>query len=858
MKLSIRHLQVFVMLMVFTLTACKELNSQNPADSFFNKKFPKQLEWMRSQLREIPLSVQEKIIERVKSDSQRNDLLKVGVIDSGVDIAHRDLVGQIDYKIENNRIVGAGADIMGNGKFGSHVFVDPTLFAFGAESLKGGLIVNPLESPLKFMDELDNRFKDIIMEGLQTDADLKKSLFARLQRSSFTFLAFSDLRHNQENSLQEYMENKKENAIFSTTKAPADVTKSDTNKRLNSWNIMDESRQHPEALWHITDIEHGDKFIHLIKKAYDTLDREMDFTKKLEIFEKFLMIRSGEEKTLDANRDFPDELKDTMKFVIEGVNAHDPIMRFKKIFKAHEQFKDLSFAEAFRKYYSAQKITLEGLLSDKTIMGLERKMLDKHKLQIETIGQVMENLIQLEADPIAYKKLHSDLRRYVYRTQHPYLSKEGNSNSHGTHVSGVIAKQHPNIRIVPIRVTTQTVVLSEDRKREIVNNLLEKFKIFMDSPYFVPLKNQISHEYGGLKINDSVILSMVEKYLKAKPLNAVFIQDVLSAVEAAGRDQVKLANVSLGTTFNKNHSLDKKKQSFTEDMFSEFARFQIGQTIQQKAQGTLFMIATGNDGGWIDGVSKSAFPVGITSMRLIKIAKQTGLTPPPNNQVKNVLAVASINPNGTLTPFTNILLDPNIPQIFSTGEEIKSSIPGKSIDNLNAVVADKMSKMNQLLTRLNLMESNQFSKKIDSMTRKDMKGMQDTPSLHELNLDISKIFSDGIKTLIHAQNPIDRVNMSGTSMATPTVTGLIAEYIANKMTKEKITSDQVYDHPSFKPEKIISEIMAVGKANSLTPMLTIKMLVEGIKTWKSSKTDAIQSKAFRQLISPRCQGVFLL
>ncbi|MGZ3769969.1 MAG: S8 family serine peptidase [Bdellovibrio sp.] len=848
MKKTILGLSITVTTLTLLLSACDPLISQNPSDTFWDKKFPKQLEWIRSQMRELSLKEQEKIIARVKTDQQRKDLLKVAVIDGGVDIAHDDLQGQIDYRIKDDHIVGAGFDIMGDGAFASHVLINPTLFAFGANSLREGRIVNAPESPLKLLEQINNRFRDLIMQGIKEDPVLSQGLFSKLNRESFTVLGFANIKKDKEDFIESYEQHKKQNDLVNSTTIAEGHQKHKVKDIQNSWAIMTDD-QRPQALSYIESIEGGDHFINLIAKTYETIDTEMAFSKKVALFNQFKNILDRKPDIHEDEDLFPDDLKKAMEFVIYGADSYDPIKNLERLFQGQDQYKELSFADAFRKYHADKMQQLDTMLKRTDLIKEHRQALEKNKSEMEIFGNLVENIIALEKDSSAYKKMRSDLRRFVYRTKHPYIAEDSNSNSHATHVSGVIAKQHPNIRIVPVRVTTQTIVTSKERQQETVDKLLSKFKSFTESPYYAPLKEEISREYGNIKVSDRTVLTKVKGYLKANVLNALFIDDVLKAVEVCGREKVKVANVSLGTTFQKSYSLDKKVASFVEDLFSEFARFDIGNTIKEKAPGTLFMIATGNDGGWIDGISKTAFPVGITSMRLIKIAKEKGLAPTPNNSVKNVLAVASINPNGTLTPFTNILLDPNIPQIFSTGEEIKSTVPGKSMDATSHIVHAKIRKLLSLfatMSQVSLRDAEDLS----------MEEQAEQMDKERIDTDIMFKMPDYLNTLVHITEPIDRENMSGTSMATPTVTGIVARYIAEKMHQENISSDQVYEHPLLKPEVIVSDVMKMSHGNSLTPMITVQMLVEGIKTWDKSHGESVQRKSINNLLKPRCENLF--
>ncbi len=64
----------------FLLAGCKQMVSQNPEDSFTSGKFPRALESIRSQVREIPLAEREKILARMEADQQNPNILKVAVI----------------------------------------------------------------------------------------------------------------------------------------------------------------------------------------------------------------------------------------------------------------------------------------------------------------------------------------------------------------------------------------------------------------------------------------------------------------------------------------------------------------------------------------------------------------------------------------------------------------------------------------------------------------------------------------------------------------------------------------------------------------------------------------------------------
>ncbi|MGE0631898.1 MAG: S8 family serine peptidase [Pseudobdellovibrionaceae bacterium] len=825
MKLSPKKIAIVAL---FFLTACKALISQNPADTFWAKKFPRQLELIRAQMREIPVKEQEKILERIEKDALRQDLLRVAVIDSGVDVAHPDLRAQLEYRATDGHLAGAGIDIMGHGASGSHVYVDPTFFAFGAESIRDGKIVNPPESPLAVLKKTNDLFAQTLLEKIQNDPDLRSSFFANLNLENIGLLTFEQIRDNSGRTLESYKVLKAKGEFINPQNLE---TKSAEMKyeMIHGWSL-NPTNHRIKALDSLGKFEHVDKFIQAVNESFEKINKDLSYDRNIKNLQTFLQAQKPEVKITQA--EVFGVLQKNLSFVKWGIDTFDPINRFEAMFKGIEKYKGLSIGQSLELYAEELASDFKEKLKDPKTTKKEKQTLEAGLKQIQSLAHAGKLIDELKNDPDAYNKMRSNIRRHVYRTEHPYLSAEGNTNSHGTHVAGVIAKQDPNVRILPIRVTTSTITVAQDRKAEIVDRFLTDFEKWMESPLIQELKKVIAAEYGDVRASDNVIKRELRKYLEANTLNAVFIDEVLKAVEAAGQNKVKLANVSLGLTFKKDHSLDARLSSYVQDLFSEFTRYKVGQTIEEKAKGTLFVVATGNDGGWVDGVSKSAFPVGITSPRLLKLAKEKGLPEAPNNSTRNVLAVSSINKNGTLTPFTNILIDPRIPQIFSTGEEIMSLVPAKDISRVDKLLETKF---RSLEMAKGLIATDQISDRVNRLKMGGEPTVEDQIADREKEyiMDVLK----SLRILVQANEPIDRVRMSGTSMATPTVVGILAEYLIKKMRVEKISAADLYNHPAFSPEVIVKEMMAMAKLSPQSEVLTIKMLVDGIKTWNESKNE---------------------
>ncbi len=832
---------------ILALPSCKTGPSQDPRDSFWSGKFPRQLEWMRSQVRELSQKERDAIVLRQEKDARRTDLLRVGVIDSGVDIAHKDLQAQIDYRIVDGRVAGAGIDVMGGGPSGTHIMVDPTLFAFGAKEIKNGLIVEPAESPLQLIRQSNDTFVEHFYNALQTDPELKQSLFAKIPKESLSLRGALDLTRNY---------------TIDALQVEVDKVTPFTEQEIKDNRIFDfytgPDRFAPNMMRNAERIEHAKRFYEALKSSLEFTDQKTGFNKNFENLLAYLKIQQTD-SILPINRSATLKAMDAaFSMVIWGADGFDPLVQFERQIKSSPRWNDKTPLEVVESIISENKPRYEALLKDASLKKEEKEAVRKAIRNIDNLKAVAQSLTDMQNDPAAYKKMKSDLRRYVIRTQHPYLSSESNGNIHATHVSGVIAHQNPNIRIVPIRVTTSSVALAPIRRKALVDQYLTEFSEWLQLPIVAELMNVVSAEYSGMKMTPKRAESILKDYLNTPKgtLDAVFINDVLKAVEAAGEQQLKLANVSLGTTFQKDHSLEKKHESMVNDLYSEFVRYKIGHTMNTKAPGTLFVVATGNDGGWLDGVTKAGFPVGITSTRFLEIAKRKNLPDTPNNAVKNLLAVGSVNVNGTLTAFTNILIDPKVPQIFSTGEEIYSSVPAKNSANSTKLVAqgfDGLASAQLLISSSYDKENIEFTEKV----RKQGLALEAGSVIESLKKSIS------IK--LHLDAPLGRQNLSGTSMATPTVTGILANYLVQKMHKEHISSKDVYLHPSMMPEQVVKDVMAMAKVSPNSSVVTIRMLTEGIKKWGTSKEATTQTKEAKAIFSKkttptaaiRCEAVFM-
>ncbi len=830
------------------VTGCRDtLPTQDLAKVFPDRRIPRQLTAIQQQIREIPLKDRERIIERVERDKLRKDLIRVGIIDSGVDLAHPDLIDRIDYRVENGRIVGAGHDLLGRSGFGSQMLVNPTLFAFGAKGVKNGQIRGAVESPLALLEEINDSVVTEVLDAVAADPLLGAQRFGKLHRESFTVFGLYELNARFEQNMREHETNAKEGKLLDAS-APQDAKGPEP--RLST-EMSREENLPPILRDEVAKRKHADRFLKIVSDAMARAEKRYALTRNIEQVHRF--VGADPASGLKAGLDI---LKATMVFVLRGPKSFDPLETLKADLQSHERFSETPLKDILRALARDLRAAISEMAGNPKLGKETLRALEERKAEPARLEQIADMIDRIETDPAERRAYESRLRRHAYRAAHPYIARLTARNSHGTHVAGTVAMQHGNIRIVPIRATTQSVRVIESERREVIDRFVDGFKAWLASDIGKAIRDDVVSEYRPRPLADSTIVKSVAKYLEKNTLNAVFMRDVIESIKVVGRERIKIANVSLGTMLKKKVALTDRIPSIAEDLFAEFARHRIGETIETEAGKSLFLISTGNDGDWVDGISKTGFPVGVTSLRAIRATERLGIAAPPNNRLKNVIAVGSIARSGTLSVFTNILIDPNTPQIFSVGEEIMAPIPKRTEKTSAKAAASKL----QSLTELLKLAKAAYQRHAALRSPGDPAAKSAARSLVPFSLE--KI-AENVGQILHITEDVTRERMSGTSMASPTSTGVLAEFIIEKMAAESVASGDVYDHPAFAPETLIRDLKGISQDIGKGQSLQLDALLRSIREWKESRGAKAMNAKVKSLfpaVSPgrgaRCESLF--
>ncbi len=812
--------------------------------------------------------------------------VSVAVIDNGVDYLHPELINQIRFDVNQGRIVGAGYDVMGDDRWAHPNLVNPALYAFGAREITvDGRIAGPVDDPIKLVFQMNNQFMAKLLPALKASPVLAQSLFNKINADSFTLF---NAVHILKNFFDEnyYKQSQRLGALLNY-QSKVDEQKGITAALLRKviqmpWTLSPfESAGTMVERWN--SIEHADAFWTLLNKVFQEFDQQSNFKKAyaslvnyyrhrdnadkdaLSLLAKSwfnLKYRFGSDHPVAELSDFLcEDFEDQVWDQIRNSSMNDAqkmaildreVNRRFDILAVHYNLAS-KMAQDSEKFHKSQ-MALKNIAKLRRIYAQTFTVQDKRNLFCD--GKLTYKLM----DPkiIAYRKVR----------KHPYYAGDNAEEVHGTHVAGIIAKQSRKVSIVPVRVVTASSVYSKVMGAKIRKDFEASFATWLQNPTVLAAVSDYLKPLLGGAASSVAIQGLLRQHLdrsfKKNYLDFYFVTEIIKAIQYVGSQKIKVANMSLGTGFSKNvapaarQTRDEILNQLMTFITFEYFKTAIGTAVKAYAPHTLFVIASGNDGQWIDGKSRSALPCDISSPWLKKYEAQNPQGPKSaNNNMKNILCVGSLNPQDELSSFMNLPIT-DVPFVLSYGEAILSTVKQTSCSGVSQEIKSEYGSLSIGFPDVDRSDDNKqrvwddFYVKIGWMK----------PNLNGRALIDARIGADNRMLMLGMSfgsnftshmtekrcanstlKPLAR--LSGTSMATPAVAGFIARQLAAALYKANLNELQAYDMPEYSPENIIKAIKAKSPTYGGESVIRDVPKINNIKAWNSVVVDFTKA---RQLV----------
>ncbi len=905
--------------LVLVLTGCLATPIQDPRIVFENGLIPDSALRHANQMHLLPTGAKRsELIDRVTFDQNNKKLLKVGVMDNGVEIFHPDLINKIDMKFDGRNLVSAGFDAMGGDLIPSPVLVDYKIYAFGGELNAQGQIKNHADDPMALVKKYNDEFLELFEKKLSSSDSLQNSLFKNFTKDSFNLydiihlidkdIVGEDGNYKRSNLEKSYKRRAETNKLIDfvekmDSKYLAELKKAGNLDGVYKANFEPKSYYNMilrtfggdfDAYDNFTSIKGGMEFYDLLIETYEDFNKNSpEFKKYLNNMSELYNLSQEGFRSTKFNQNASDRLKSISRYQKIGFHHEDPLVYYVKALEnkiismklvseglpkerikvSMNEIEEIFKAEiSIRESLLNQALAKKGSVSADFLKGTKNQLevLTKFKQQFPTYLESRSwKDFDLDNPKINAEDL-SDYRKYFVRKHHPMFYDE--IASHGTHVSGIISQQSDNLRIHPIRVMTSSTEKNLIKDEELLKKFKKELEEFFSDPVISKsFKDTFKDKLDGkiYKMNSSdrakaIMVELAEEiddFFWNHRLDIDFVNQISTTIDHIAKEKLKLVNVSLGTEFNKAILKPEgaELKQILEFYIFEGHKNKIASKMKKTAPNTMFLIATGNSGAWVDNHSKSAIPADLSSPFFRKYeTKNVKLI---NNTVENLLAVGSVDRVGNLSSFSNILIGTKTPMIFAEGEAVYS--PVRMIDSSEAgeklkktdFIANKnywdmdeaFDKKKELIPELKKNEAlkKYFTKEVvenEDLASSIMYSFFDEE--HTGNKKSSFLIDD-----LMAKAPPMRAHFSGTSMATPTATGLIGRYITEKAEALGVPASDLYNDLRFKPSIIMEEVFALTKPiHEGANVITLKKLtgtlelVEGKRTKFSQYLEKIQKE----------------
>jgi hypothetical protein len=877
----------------------------------------------------------EKEIDTLIIRNAEQERIRVAVIDNGLDVLHPEILRNVAWKRNNKGEIVAGFDPLGKTNIANASFINPELYAFGAQEVREGKIVGYKEAPLDFLAQIQSDFAELLAQELKKP-NLRNSFFAHLNEKNYSFLRAMELVTVFDSSPEKIIE------LHEKIKAKARLI----HPGLSAIELREIHLKYIEALRHTTgaewneiftgnlrstkfqeyfnaknvaNFESGIEFVKAVKRVVKKIDSKHSVFAAAKNFNLFHASMSKSPREMEKwhkewKYSFSSTLEEALSFKLHGPQVELPrISLTRKVYKSIVRMKYLSEKNPSFPI----KVTQEDL--DKYLEKLVKFSLDIQKAEHANPSDITERTAAAELDKLIHEtkqvmkylkeqgglsvtfemtedeqKRLKELKAQARFNQHPMLSDKSLTKSHGTHVSGIILEGNKDrVLIEPVRPLTESMDITYKKAMEIAEQTETELREFLKNPVILRgLPNKL-RQYGynvpdgeSPKVLVEETIKLLRKHLaeeaKRSPLDFLFINDIVESIKHVGEQRIPIANVSLGTEFNKaaenSESSDKSKQLYKFLGF-EFFKYKVADAILKYAPHTTFFIAAGNSQMWVDGHSKSALPFDLTSTYFKHFETKNEVL--PNHKQKNIIGVMSASEYKILSSFTNVAIHKGVPVVVAVGEDVLSTVRTTDQSFNDKIFNSRKAKEHLSIglgidgekkAKERLVEFFGPTKAKRILRFKDALGPMDLGFWMNTSTFLFDIPLGNLQGLLpqdlKQRFPMARDRYNGTSMATPRTVQAIIPFLEQKAKQLGVPLGELYGHKDFSTKAILADMSKWTEPLAKDVYLIPLNFVKGQREMKSnlqeralkSELDRVLGKEKKHSVwsekGPSCKTVF--
>lgn len=843
----------------FFLAAKCKMGPQNPADIFLSGELPEALESVAN-----PKPSVERWRQWLDAQATPEEYLRVAVIDNGVDYLHRDLFEQIAFQSdEAGDVIGVGKDVVGGDAWPHPTIIDPLIFAFGSKGIEKGKISEPLHDPLGLLDEFMGKFAEEFFPRLRVQEFYGDGLFKKLNENNFNLIGAYYLLQIKNFDKEGYEKQKEAGSLITS-----ELKKSSDSSAAKLW------RYYTKQTWilgnqtglpwfierNLWSFARADEFSVFLDEFFQSFDKKHGFT------EEFVPLFDYAELQELTREDAVNKLHQAWYQRKFGYNDHAlglahhaldlcqrmsdedfEVLRDDSIGRKEKKAvvkrliaEEIKFAKAFD---DVLKNSYELKFEDRKEARARIALLENYQTDIHKLAESDEWRL-FECRTENYLKILPELQSFS-RTYRSFLQENDLAQPvHGTHVSGIVAAQDPGLRIVPVRVITQGMKGTSEQVHAIRLRFLRQWQSWMKQDDVYPavyhlMKKDLGfpEDITAVEIDEAIetmqyrLSKIAVDDIEARPLDYQFVDEVVEAIRYVGREQIPIANISLGTEFESvptsfdEEDVERNLKVAFDYLKFEYFKYRVAKTVVEEAPNTLFVIAAGNSGKWVDSKARSALPCDVSSEFLRDSPAA------PNNRLTNVLCVGSLTPKGRISSFSNLVLT-NLPFVFSRGEAWQASITNGSCQGSDQKLASIYGETPDYPNSFSESLSNELIEKLSGSVPEDV--IEKNDALRDINLRLSgflPVYHSAFSKVNCARDEQPSAYLSGTSMASPAVAGQLGARLRREMVANGLLESDLASRPQYTPsalvDRLIDKTQVYGGSSIISRVPVIQPILGG-------------------------------